>query len=205
MIAGGSWVWCRTFLGERNFILQQILWWNIRIALTTPKREEKHKLKRWMTELDLEFFLYHHKRGNRDEGHLPSAAFVTCPRKDKNPYSRWQKRKKEVLFFFVPSFSLCLAGFCSPLWSYISCRRCMKFTLSEKSNTTALPPVTVCVCARFMECIIKLKCEAKLSSPPLLRLHVTLLIPTSLFYTYLFPHLYSCSLWPRLHACNLCW
>lgn len=59
------------------------------------------------------------------------------------------------------SFSPCLASFCSPLWSYISWRRCMKFTLSEKPNTAAGHRVR----ARFVECIIKLEREAKLSPP----------------------------------------
>ena len=65
--------------------------------------------------------------------------------------------------------------------------------------------VWVCVCrARpIMECIIRLRCEANLSSPPLARLRMTPSFDSNfLYFTLTFS---SSSLWPRLHACNLCW
>lgn len=198
--------------GQCNFILHCILWLNIWIAfiaLTTPKRvEKKDMLKWWMNELDPEFFCTVIKEGLETKVTYLALPLSLVQEKTKTPTADGgRERKKCSSSSFLLSHSV---------WPAFVHHSGVIYHVDDAwSSPCQRNPTQPCcrrsprVCVRrvwsIMECIIKLKCEANLSSPPLLRLHMTLLIPTSLFYTYLFPPLFSCSLWPRLHACNLYW
>lgn len=124
-----------------------------------------------------------------------------------------EEERGEALLFFFSFSSLCLAGFCSPLRSYISCTRCMKFTLSEKPNTSLLPTVTVgvnaCVCVQGSS-VYGMHNTAQVWGKPVITPIAKIAhdpFDSNFFILHLlfFPPPFFHSLWPRLHACNLCW
>lgn len=148
-------------------------------------------LKEWMNLTRAAFFV------KPQRWRSVHAAFVTRPEKDKNQ-RRERTRKKE---FFFASFSLCLALFCSPLRSYISSMRCMKFTLSQKPNTTPPPSVAVCLQANYgIHNIAQVWGKPVITPMPKIA-HDPF---DSLFYTYLFPLVFSSALFERAYMHVIC-
>ena len=98
------------FWTQFNFIHHWALWQNVCTPFSCFKHSKSRirgdRLKWWMNEVDPVFFLHTHKRREGDEGHLPSAAFVTRPERDKNPAADGRRERKKRSALLLLSFFL---------------------------------------------------------------------------------------------------